>query len=396
MPRPDLLQALNGRVAQREREGLQRRLRVIESAHAARVRIGGRELLNFCSNDYLGLARHPEIVAALKHAADEYGVGATAAHLVCGHHREHAMLEEELADWTRRDRALLFSSGWAANLGAMQALLDRDAVCVQDKLNHASLLDAAKLAGCDLKRYRHADIESAARQLAGTDDAPALLATDGVFSMDGDVAPLRQLAALCKQKNAALMIDDAHGLGVLGENGSGSLSEAGLTQNDVPVLMATLGKALGCAGAFVAGSKHLIEGLTQFARTFVYTTAMPPALAAAARTSLHIARDETWRREKLQKLIARFRAGARQLDLPLTPSRTPIQPVMLGDSALTLRAAAMLEERGILAVAIRPPSVPKGGARLRITFSAAHEDVAVDRLLEALSKLKTILAPTFP
>ncbi len=388
MPRVDLLQALGARIVQRERDGLLRRLRAIEAARGSRVLVDARELLNFCSNDYLGLAQHPDVIAALQHAANEFGVGAASAHLVSGHHREHAMLEEELADWTLRERALLFSSGWLANLGAMQALLDRDGVCVQDKLNHASLLDAAKLAGCALKRYQHADVESAARQLASADDAPALLATDGVFSMDGDVAPLRELAALCARKNAALMIDDAHGLGVLGDDGAGSAADAGLTQGDAPVLMATLGKALGCAGAFVAGRRELIYGLTQFARTFVYTTAMPPALAAATRAALRIARNENWRREKLRKLIARFRVGAQQLDLPLTASRTPIQPLVLGDSTRVLHAAAALEERGILAAPIRPPSVPRGSARLRITLSAAHEEADVDGLLDALSGLQ--------
>jgi 8-amino-7-oxononanoate synthase len=385
MSRPDLLHALAARTAQRERDGLLRRSRVLEETSGTRVVTNGRELLNFCSNDYLGLARHPKIVAAFKHAADEYGVGATAAHLVCGHQREHEVLEEELADWTRRDRALLFSSGWLANLGAMQALLDDKTVCVQDKLNHASLLDAAKLAGCTLKRYQHGDPESAARQLASAPDVPMLLATDGVFSMDGDVAPLRELASLCEREGASLMIDDAHGLGVVGENGAGSVIEAALTQADVPVLMATFGKALGCVGAFVAGSKDLIDGLTQFARTFVYTTAMPPALAAATRTALRLARNENWRREKLQKLIRRFRAGAQQLGLPLADSCTPIQPVVLDDSLRALRAAALLEQHGILVIAIRPPTVPKDTARLRVTFSAAHEEADVDTLLDALS-----------
>ncbi|MGH8212350.1 MAG: aminotransferase class I/II-fold pyridoxal phosphate-dependent enzyme, partial [Rhodanobacteraceae bacterium] len=316
-----------------------------------------------------------------------HGAGATAAHLVCGHHREHAMLEEELADWMGRERALLFSSGWLANLGAVQALLERDGVCLQDKLNHASLLDAARLAGCTLKRYRHADAGSAARQLANSADAPALLVTDGVFSMDGDVAPLRELASLCAREGATLMVDDAHGLGVLGESGAGSLSEAGLTQDDAPVVMATLGKSLGCAGAFVSGSAVLIEGLTQFARTFVYTTAMPPALAAAARAALRLARAQDWRREKLVNLISRFRSGAQQLRLPLTESRTPIQPIILGDPTRALRAAAALERRGILVIAIRPPTVSKDSARLRVALSAAHEEADVDKLLDALSDI---------
>lgn len=387
MSRPDLLQRLALCTAERERAGLLRRLRAVEHARGAQVAINESESLNFGSNDYLGLARHPEVIAALRDAANECGVGATAAHLVCGHHREHAELEEELADWTGRERALLFSSGWLANLGAMQALLDRAGACVQDKLNHASLLDAAKLAGCGLKRYRHADVESAARQLAVAADAPALLATDGVFSMDGDLAPLRGLAALCAREGVTLMVDDAHGLGVLGAHGAGSAIEAGLSQQDVPVLMGTLGKSLGCAGAFVAGSAALIEGLTQFARAYVYTTAMPPALAAAARAAVRIARNDDWRREKLSKLVARFRAGGQRLGLPLGNSRTPIQPIILDDAETTMRAAAMLEARGMLVGAIRPPSVPAGSARLRVTFSAAHEEADVDRLLDALARI---------
>jgi 8-amino-7-oxononanoate synthase len=267
MSRPDLLQTLAARTAERGQAGLLRRLRAVEQARGACIAVDGRELLNFSSNDYLGLARHPDVIAALRGAVGEHGVGATAAHLICGHHREHAALEEELADWTGRERALLFSSGWLANLGTMQALLDRDGVSVQDKLNHASLLDAAKLAGGTLRRFQHANVESAARQLAAANDAPSLLATDGVFSMDGDVAPLRELAALCARESATLMVDDAHGIGVLGAQGAGSVADAGLSQNEAPVLMATLGKALGTAGAFVAGSAALIEGLTQFART---------------------------------------------------------------------------------------------------------------------------------
>jgi 8-amino-7-oxononanoate synthase len=397
MSRPDLLQTLAARTTERGQAGLLRRLRAVEQARGARIAINGRELLNFSSNDYLGLARHPDVIAALRGAVDEHGVGATAAHLICGHHREHAALEEELADWNGRERALLFSSGWLANLGTMQALLDRDGVSVQDKLNHASLLDAAKLAGGTLRRFQHANVESAARQLAAANDAPSLLATDGVFSMDGDVAPLRELAALCAHEGATLMVDDAHGLGVLGAQGAqgaGSVADAGLSQNEVPVLMATLGKALGTAGAFVAGSAALIEGLTQFARTYGYTTALPPALAAATRAAVRIARNEDWRREKLTRLIVRFRSGAQQLGLPLAESRTPIQPILLGDAETTMRAAAELESAGLLVGAIRPPSVPAGGARLRVTFSAAHDETDVDRLLDVLSRIKTI--PTQP
>lgn len=382
--RPELLQRLAAGCAERERAGLLRRLQTIESMRAARVVIDGRELLAFCGNDYLGLARHPALVEALSRAAAESGVGSTAAHLVCGHHREHAALEEALADWIGRERALLFSSGVMANLGALQALLRRGDLCVQDHANHASLIDAARASGARLRRYPHADAEAAARQLARDAAAPALLASDGVFSMDGDVAPLPALAAVAAQAGATLMIDDAHGLGVLGDQGAGSAAAAGLTQREVPVLMGTLGKALGCGGAFVAGSAALIEGLTQFARSFVYTTAMPPPLAAAARAAVDLARREDWRREKLVALIARFRSGAAQLDLPLLPSSTPIQPLLLGDSARTLAAAHGLREAGLLVVAIRPPTVPAGTARLRITLSASHSEDDVDRLLVAL------------
>jgi len=384
---PDLLQSLAARVAERERTGLLRRARTLDATRGVRIRIDGRDLLNFCSNDYLGLAQDPRIIAALQNAANASGVGSTAAHMVCGHHRAHAQLEEALCEWTGRDAALLFSSGWLANLGAMQALLDHSGVCVQDKLNHASLLDAAQLAGASLKRYPHNNIEGAARQLASTSDKPALLATDGVFSMDGDVAPLRELASLCTRERATLMVDDAHGLGVRGPHGAGSVGAAGLSQEEVPALMATLGKALGCMGAFVAGSQALIEGLTQFARTFVYTTAMPPALAAAACEAVHAARAEDWRRGKLRALVVRFRAGATQLGLPLMDSATAIQPVVLGDVERAVAASRVLEAAGFLVAAIRPPTVPQGKARLRITLSAAHDEADIDRLLDALSSI---------
>ncbi|MBU6477611.1 MAG: 8-amino-7-oxononanoate synthase [Xanthomonadaceae bacterium] len=385
--RPDLLQNLATRIAERERAGLLRRARTLDAADGMRVTISGRDLLNFCSNDYLGLARDPRIIKALRNAANECGVSSTAAHLVCGHYREHARLEEVLCEWTGREAALLFSSGWLANLGAMQALLDRHCTCVQDKLNHASLLDAAQLAGAALKRYPHNDTEGAARQLENAGENPALLATDGVFSMGGDIAPLRELASLCKREGATLMVDDAHGLGVLGGRGAGSVNAAGLSQEDVPVLMATLGKSLGCMGAFVAGSRALIEGLTQFARTFVYTTAMPPALAAAACEAVRITREEDWRRDKLRALIARFREGAAQLGLPLMDSATAIQPIVLGDAEHAVAASRTLEDGGVLVTAIRPPTVPAGKARLRVALSAAHERADVDRLLDALVRL---------
>lgn len=388
MSRPSLIARLAEATHERAQAGLQRRLRTIDHAEGPWLDIGGRRLLSFAANDYLGLAQHPQVIAAFKRIADDEGVGSTAAHLICGHRAEHAALEEALADWTGRERALLFSTGYMANLGVMQALLRPGDVCVQDKLNHACLLDGAALAGAELKRYPHGDVAGAARQLASRTGAAALLATDGVFSMDGDLAPLRELARLCDAENATLMVDDAHGLGVLGEHGAGSLSALDLGQRDVPVLMATLGKALGCQGAFVAGSAGLIEGLVQAARTYVYTTAMPPAVAAAALAAVRIAREESWRREKLAALIARFREGASELGLPLMPSDTAIQPLLMGEAEAAMTAARTLEAQGFLVGAIRPPTVPAGKARLRITLSAAHEEAHVDQLLDALAALR--------
>lgn len=383
-PRPDLLHRLAIQTAERESAQLRRRLRAVDHADGPWLEIGNQRLLSFCSNDYLGLAQHPQLVAALTRAAREEGVGSTSAHLICGHRSTHAELEEALAEWTGRERALLFSTGYMANLGVLQALLGRGDVCVQDKLNHACLLDGAQLSGAALKRYPHADVGAAARQLDSCPGSAALLATDGVFSMDGDMAPLRELAQLCTSERATLMVDDAHGLGVLGERGAGSISAAQLSQDDVPVLMATLGKALGCSGAFVAGPAALIDGLLQFSRTYIYTTAMPPALAAAALEAVRLAQAEEWRRQKLATLIERFRRGATELDLPLGSSTSAIQPLLLGSADAALGTARALERQGLLVTAIRPPTVAQGQARLRITLSTAHEEDHIDQLLAAL------------
>jgi 8-amino-7-oxononanoate synthase len=396
VPRPDLLKRLAIQTAERAEAKLLRRLRILDHADGPWLDVGNGRLLSFCSNDYLGLAQHPQLVAALTRAARQGGVGSTSAHLICGHRTEHAELEEALAVWTGRERALLFSTGYMANLGVLQAVLARGDICVQDKLNHACLLDGAKLSGAELKRYPHADVAAAARQLATRPDAAALLATDGVFSMDGDVAPLRELATLCARERATLLVDDAHGLGVLGEHGAGSVSAADLSQHEVPLLMATLGKALGCMGAFVAGPAALIDGLIQFARPYIYTTAMPPALAAAALEAVQLAQTEDWRRDKLAALIARFRHGATELGLPLAASFSAIQPLLLGSAEAALAAAQALERLGLLVSAIRPPTVPLGQARLRITLSAAHEEAHVDRLLDALETLHLRAAPGDP
>jgi 8-amino-7-oxononanoate synthase len=393
VPRPDLLKRLAIQTAERANTRLLRRLRTMDRADGPWLEIGNGRLLSFCSNDYLGLAQHPQLVAALTRAARQEGVGSTSAHLICGHRTGHAELEEALAVWTGRERALLFSTGYMANLGVLQAVLKRGDICVQDKLNHACLLDGAKLSGAELKRYPHADVAAATRQLATSPDAAALLATDGVFSMDGDVAPLPELAALCARERATLLVDDAHGLGVLGKHGAGSIDAADLSQHEVPLLMATLGKALGCMGAFVAGPAALIDGLIQFARPYIYTTAMPPALAAAALEAVQLAQKEDWRRDKLAALIARFRHGAAELGLPLAVSASAIQPLLLGSADAALAAALALERHGLLVSPIRPPTVPPGQARLRITLSAAHEEAHVDRLLDALEALRLPVVP---
>jgi 8-amino-7-oxononanoate synthase len=385
MPRPLLPDRIAARHAERVAASLVRKLRAVESADGPCVWIAGKRLLGFASNDYLGLAQHPALREALIDAASRWGVGATAAPLLGGRRDEHAALEEALARWTGRERALLFVDGWAANLGTVAGLLDRGDVCVEDKLNHASLIDAARLAGCELKRYPHADVDGARRQLESRPDAAAILATDGVFSMDGDIAPLAALASLCREQHAALMVDDAHGLGVLGPDGGGSVAEAALTQDDVPILMATLGKALGVAGAFVAGSAALVDALVQNARPFIYATAMPPALAAAARAAVDVVRLESWRRDRLARLIVHFRSAARERGLALMPSRTPIQPLVIGASDAALALAAKLEEAGFYAPAIRPPTVPEGKARLRIALTALHTESDLERLADAIA-----------
>ncbi|HEX5122804.1 MAG TPA: 8-amino-7-oxononanoate synthase [Rhodanobacteraceae bacterium] len=383
--RPDVFSRAAREHDERARHALLRRLRTVEAIDGASITIDRKRLLNFASNDYLGLSQHPALREALVDAALRWGVGATAAPLLGGRRDEHAAREETIARWTGRERALLFSDGWAANLGTIAALLDRDDVCVQDKLNHASLIDAARFAGAELKRYPHGDIDGARRQLTSRPDAAAILATDGVFGMDGDVAPLRDLASLCSEQHATLMVDDAHGIGVLGPDGAGALAEAALTQDDAPILMATLGKALGVAGAFVAGSAALIDGLVQSARTFVYATALPPALAAAARAAIDVARFESWRRDRLAHLIAHFQNAAEANGLTLLPSRTPIQPLVIGASDVALTVAAKLEEAGFHVPAIRPPTVPEGKARLRIALTALHSESDVERLADAIA-----------
>lgn len=365
-----------------EQAGLYRRRRVTERCEGGLLAVDGRQVVDFCSNDYLGLAGDARLVTALQRGAERYGVGSGASHLICGHSPAHHALEEELAAFVGRERALLFSTGYLANLGVIAALA-RAGLVVEDRLNHASLLDGAQLAGARLKRYLHADPDALAGRLAGSADA--LVVTDGVFSMDGDMAPLARLAEVARSAGAWLMVDDAHGLGVLGPQGRGALELAGLGPTEVPVLVGTLGKAFGTFGAFVAGSAELIEFLIQKARTYAYTTALPPAVAEATRTSLALVREEGWRRQRLALLVERFRAGAAALDLPLMSSETPIQPVLIGANEAAMAASRALFERGFLVTAIRPPTVPAGTARLRVTLNASHTEAQVDRLLEAMT-----------
>jgi len=379
------VKSLKPELERREREHLYRRRRLLSGPQGPELVMDGRNMLGFCSNDYLGLANHPQVISALQKGAQEYGAGSGAAHLVSGHSTAHHALEEELAEFTGRPRALLFSTGYMANQGVITALLGRGDTTYEDRLNHASLIDAGLLSRASFKRFAHGDTEALERQMHGQEKGEALVAVDGVFSMDGDIAPLPELAAICRKQEAWLMVDDAHGMGVLGTTGAGSLEHFSLGVEDVPILMGTLGKGFGTFGAFVAGSDDLIETLIQDARSYVYTTASPPAMAEATRASLRLVQQEPWRRERLQELINRFRSGAEELGLPLMDSQTPIQPILAGSVERALEWSSRLEQRGILVSAIRPPTVPEGSARLRVTLSASHSDEQVDRLLEALA-----------
>ena len=377
-----------GRALQQiRRDGLYRSRRISESAQGPELVVDGRTLVNFCSNDYLGLAAHPDIKQAFARGVERWGCGSGAAHLINGHSRAHHDLEEELAAFTGYPRALLFSTGYMANLGVAQALCGRGDGVFEDRLNHASLLDAGLLSGARLQRYQHGDMADLERRLAAREQGEKLVMSDGVFSMDGDLAPVPELVRICARHDAWLLLDDAHGLGVLGEHGAGCVEHFGLDAGQRPILMGTLGKALGTAGAFVAGSDELIEYLIQKARSYIYTTASPPALAEATRASLKRVQQDDWRRQKLQQLVQQFRQGAAQLGLDLMPSDTPIQPVRVGDSQSALRLSQGLLEQGLLVSAIRPPTVPQNSARLRVTLSAAHSPEQVNRLLQAFETL---------
>ena len=369
---------------ERQAAGLYRRSRLRDGEQGVEVVLDGRKLLSFSSNDYLGLAAHPTLKKAFTDALDHEGVGSGAAHLLTGHSRYHHQLEEALAEFTGQQRVLLFSTGYMANIGVIDGLLGKTDVVVQDKLNHASLLDGGRLSEAQQLRYPHADMALLHQRLHSVANARnKLIVSDGVFSMDGDIAPLPEIMDLAEQHKAGVIIDDAHGLGVLGQNGGGVIEYFELTQQK-PILVGTFGKAFGTAGAFVAADEVVIETLVQQARSFIYTTAQPPAISAATLASLKLIKHESWRRDKLQQLIKQLRDGAAQLDLPLMPSQTAIQPLLIGDDKKALKLGQDLEQQGILVGIIRPPTVPKNTARLRITLSASHEAEHINKLLDAL------------
>lgn len=375
---------LAARLASQKAQHLYRTRSNLQSPQAPEVKINGQQYLAFCSNDYLGLASHPLVIEALQQGAKKWGVGGGASHLVIGHSEPHHQLEIELARWTKRARVLLFSTGYMANLAAVTTLVGKQDTILEDRLNHASLLDAGLLSGARFFRYQHNNIANLQLRLQRA-QGDTLIVTDGVFSMDGDLAELPAICQLAKQHKAWLMVDDAHGFGVLGENGGGIVEQYELTTEDIPVLVGTLGKAFGTAGAFIAGSEELIESLIQFARPYIYTTSQSPAIAAATLQSLQLIQQESWRREHLNKLIKLFREGATQLGLPLMASQTAIQPILIGTSEHAMQFSELLKQQQILVTAIRPPTVPKGAARLRVTLTAAHTEQHVERLLEALA-----------
>lgn len=373
----------------RDQQGLRRYRQVVESPQASHITMGGRDYLAFSSNDYLGLANHPDLIRAACEGAQQYGVGAGASHLIHGHSAAHHSLENALAQFTGFPGALLFSTGYMANIGVVTALAGREDVIFADKLNHASLNDAALLSRAKFIRYSHLDLAALEQHLAGAAARRKLVITDAVFSMEGDIAPIRQFVALCEKYHALLLLDDAHGFGVLGQQGRGSLflPDGNTVHSPHIVYMATLGKAAGVFGAFVAAQMEVIETLIQTARSYIYTTATPPLLSHALLTSLKRIEQDEWRREALMRNIQQLQQGLQSLPWKLLPSGTPIQPLLTGQSDEAVRISQALRERGILVPAIRPPTVPQGTARLRISLSAAHQPQDIMRLTQALHEL---------
>lgn len=380
-----MLRAFEQRLAARREQQCYRQRLVRDSSQGVQLQYSQRHYLNFCSNDYLGLAADPRVVNALHTGASCYGVGSGASQLITGHCAAHQDLEQAFAKFMGYERALLFGNGMMANIGVITALFGKQDTVFSDKLNHASLIDAVRLSGAHSKRYPHLDTAHLAGQIAASRASHKVIVSDGVFSMNGAMAPLPELSQLAGRHDALLMIDDAHGIGVLGKHGRGIVEHFKLSATEVPILICPLGKAFGGYGAIVLSHAPIIENLLQFARSYIYTTALPPALAVAMRTSLEIVTEETWRREKLQQLIRHFKEGALARNLPVLDSATPIQGLVLGSADTTVRISEMLWRQGIMVTAIRPPTVAKNTARLRITLTALHEPGAIEQLLEVLA-----------
>jgi 8-amino-7-oxononanoate synthase len=382
MRRAELLE----RLRELEAAGLLRRRRRVEGPQGPQLQVDGAACLAFCSNDYLGLAAHPALAAAARRALEQYGVGAAASAHLCGHTQVHEELEERIARFVGLPRAVHFSTGYMANLGVVPSLAGAGDAVFSDHLNHASLIDAARLSRAEVVIYPHCDTAALGRLMAQSQARSKLVVTDAVFSMDGDLAPLPQLLALCEQHDAWLVVDDAHGFGVLGRAGAGSLSHWDISSERI-VYVGTLGKAAGVFGAFAAGHADVIEWIVQRARTYMFTTASPPLLAAALLAALDVIESEAWRRDHLTALITRLAGGLSQLRWRPLPSSTAIQPLVIGDNTEAMDLMQSLRSGGIWVPAIRPPTVPPGTARLRISLSAAHRLEDVDRLLTALSAL---------
>ena len=387
MKEPHLHAELSAQLAQLESDGLKRRRRTLEAPCGPLARVDGRDLISFCSNDYLGLASDPALIEAACAGARQWGVGSGASHLVSGHQAPHDLLEQRLASFTGFEKTLLLSTGFMANLGIVPALVGRGDAVFADKLNHASLIDAVQLSRADSQRYPHGDLAALERQLAKSTAKRKLILTDAVFSMDGDLAPLPELLELAERFDAWLVIDDAHGFGVLGPHGRGSLAHFAMPHAERIVYMGTLGKAAGGSGAFVAGSETVVEWLLQRARTYIFTTGSSPAMACALLAGLDLIEHGDDRRTHLRKLGAQLRDGLDDTRWQLMPSPTAIQPVIIGDNHEALRVANALFQRGLWVPAIRPPTVPKGTARLRVSLTAAHTGEQVAQLVDALREL---------
>lgn len=391
-------QDLQRQLAERKQQSLLRTRRTLFSPQGTEIILDGNHVTSFCSNDYLGLAGHPDVIQAFHDGLEQFGAGSGASHLVSGHMAPHHALEEELAEYTGRSRALVFSSGYMANVGIITTLLGKQDAVFEDRLNHASLLDGGIFSGASFKRYPHLDSSALEALLEKSTGNKKLIVSDGVFSMDGDMAVLPELISAANKTDSLLMIDDAHGFGVLGKEGGGLVAHyqeqgVAIDEDNLQILVGTFGKAFGGSGAFVAGSEELIETLIQFCRPYIYTTAMSPAMAEALRASLKLVRKDNWRREYLAQLIQRFRNHCADLGLQVLPSQTPVQAVVLGDVELTLQASSALLAKGLYVSAIRPPTVPVGTARLRVTFSAVHTEAQFLRLLEGLESVARVCSP---